>query len=143
LAFLPALGLAAGLMLAAGSAPVGAQEASLFDRLGGKTAALAVVDEFVNNMAADPQINRRFANTDLARLRRLFFEQVCEATGGPCSYTGRDMPTTHQGMNISREEFDRTGMHLAAALDRFGVPEKEKGEVLAAIGSMQGDVIGK
>ncbi|MEQ9640109.1 MAG: group 1 truncated hemoglobin [Alphaproteobacteria bacterium] len=120
-----------------------AKEATLYDRLGGKPAITAVVDQFVANIAADSRINQRFAKTDIPELKRLLVEQICEATGGPCKYTGRDMVTTHKGMNISQEEFNWTGGHLAAALDKFNVPAKEKNELLTAIGSMQNDIVGQ
>ena len=91
----------------------------------------------------NPRINQRFAGTDLDNLKRLVVEQVCAATGGPCTYSGRDMKTTHAGMNITDDEFAWTGEHLAGALDKFSVPDKEKGELLGAIGSMQGDIVGQ
>ncbi len=120
-----------------------AKEATLYERLGGKPAITAVVDQFVANIAADDRINQRFAKTDIPKLKMLLVEQVCEATGGPCKYTGRDMVTTHKGMNISQDEFNWTGEHLAAALDKFNVPAKEKNELLTAIGSMQNDIVGQ
>ena len=119
------------------------EEVSLYDRLGGQPAIVAVVGEFAARLAADPRINQRFAGTDLDNLKRLLVEQVCAATGGPCTYSGRDMKTTHAGMNITDDEFAWTGEHLAGALDKFSVPDKEKGELLGAIGSMQGDIVGQ
>ena len=118
-------------------------EASLYDRLGGQPAIVAVVDEFTNRVASDSRINAQFADADIPAFKALLVEQICEATGGPCTYSGRDMKTTHAGMNITAEEFGWTGEHLAGALDKFSVPEKEKGELLGAIGSMQGDIVGQ
>src|SRR5688500_3754185 len=66
-------------------------EPALFVRLGGREAITAVVDDFVANCAADPRINAFFVNTDIPRLKKLLVEQICVATGGPCTYTGRDM----------------------------------------------------
>ena len=120
-----------------------AQEKSLYERLGGTPAITAVVDQFVANIAADARINKRFEKTDIPKLKRLLVEQVCQASGGPCRYSGRDMETTHRGMNITADEFNWTGGHLAAALDKFNVPAKEKGELLAAIGGMQNQIVGK
>ena len=67
------------------------QQKSLYDRLGGLGAITAVVDDFVGNVAADNRINKFFAKTDIPRLKRLLVEQICAGTGGPCTYTGRDM----------------------------------------------------
>ena len=118
-------------------------EASLYDRLGGQPAIVAVVDEFTNRVASDSRINMQFADTDIPGFKALLVEQICAATGGPCTYSGRDMKTTHAGMNITAEEFVWTGEHLAGALDKFSVPDNEKGELLDAIGSMQGDIVGQ
>ena len=73
----------------------------------------------------------------------LLAEQICEATGGPCTYSGRDMVASHKGMNITNEQFNATGGHLLATLDQFNVPETEKNELLTLIGSMQGDIVGQ
>jgi hemoglobin len=119
------------------------KEPALYDRLGGKPAITAVVDEFVARVAADNRINGRFANTDIPRLKAMLVDQVCEASGGPCKYAGRDMRSAHRGMNLSEREFDITGRHLAGALDKFKVLAKEKNELMAAIGSMEGQIVGQ
>jgi hemoglobin len=136
-----ALCLAATLFLAACMQPE--KPASLYDRLGGKPAITAVVDQFVANIAADSRINQRFAKTDIPKLKGHLVDQICEATGGPCKYAGRDMVTTHKGMNVTQGEFDATGQALAAALDKFNVPAAEKNQLLAAIGGMRNDIVGK
>ena len=74
---------------------------SLYDRLGGKAAISAVVDEFVANIAADSSIAPRFAKTDIPKLKVYLVDQICEATGGPCKYTGRTMKESHQHLNIT------------------------------------------
>ena len=79
--------------------------ASLYDRLGGKPAITAVVDEFIAGVAADARINRFFAKTDIPKLKRLRVEQICEAAGGPCKYSGRDMKSSHEGLGISSDHF--------------------------------------
>src|SRR5689334_11045698 len=66
----------------------GAMERTLYDRLGGIEAITAVVESFRDRVAADDRINLKFARTDLARLRKMLIDQVCEATGGPCHYNG-------------------------------------------------------
>ena len=92
---------------------------------------------------ADGRINQAFAGADLANLREKLYEQVCEASGGPCTYTGKDMPTAHAGMNISESDFNIVAGNLVAALDRFGVPEQEKNELVGAIGGMKDSIVGQ
>lgn len=121
--------------------PVGKTTASLYDRLGGKTAITAVVDEFVGNVAKDARINGRFATTDIPRLKGHLVDQVCMATGGPCTYTGRDMKSTHAGMQITNAGFTALVEDLVAALDTFKVPETEQKELLGLLGPMKSDIV--
>ncbi len=114
---------------------------SLYDRLGGKAAITAVVDQFVANVAADTRINGRFATTDIPKLKGHLVDQVCMATGGPCRYTGRDMKTTHAGMKISNADFGALVEDLTSALDRFKVPASEKGELLGLLAPMKKDIV--
>ena len=114
---------------------------SLFERLGGKDAITAVVDDFVARCAGDARINGKFARTDIARLKASLVDQVCEATGGPCTYTGRDMRTTHDGMAVTGGEFEALVADLVATLDKFGVGEAEKAELLGALAPMRSDIV--
>ena len=114
---------------------------TLFDRLGGKPAIEAVIDDFLGRVSQDERINASFAGAHLPRLRQRLVEQVCQASGGPCTYSGRDMKTVHAGMGITGGQFDALVGHLVATLDKFKVPEKEKGELLSVLGPMRGDIV--
>jgi hemoglobin len=114
---------------------------TLYERLGGKPAITAVIDDFVARCAADARINGKFARTDIARLKASLIDQVCEATGGPCTYSARDMRTTHDGMAVTAGEFDALVADLVATLDRFSVPEPEKNELLGALAPMRADIV--
>ena len=114
---------------------------SLFERLGGKDAIIAVVDAFVARCAADNRINGKFARTDIPRLKANLVDQVCEATGGPCTYSGRDMRTTHDQMGVTGGEFDALVQDLIATLDQFGVGEAEKSELINALAPMRSDIV--
>ena len=116
-------------------------EKSLYDRLGGKGAITAVVDEFVNRVVADSRVNGRFAFTDAKKFKAFNVDLICEATGGPCTYQGKDMKTAHAGMRIPNAEFDIVAGHLAATLRKFKVPRREREELLAIIGSLRKDIV--
>ena len=116
---------------------------SLYERLGGKPAITAVIDDFIGNVAADTRINKRFAGTDVPRLKTMLVDQVCEATGGPCKYTGRNMRDAHAGMKITDAEFNALVEDLVKSLDKFKVPAREKNELLGVLGPMKTDIVMK
>lgn len=68
---------------------------------------------------------------------------MCQATGGPCVYIGRDMKTAHKGLGISESDWQVTVRHLTATFDKFKVPERERTEVLALLASLKGDIVEK
>lgn len=118
-------------------------EKTLFDRFGGMAAIEAVIDDFLGNVLADDRINKRFAETDAANLRKQLIDQVCEAAGGPCKYTGKDMVEAHKDMNVTDAEFDALVEDLVRSLDAKGVGSSEKNELLGVLGPMRSDIVGK
>jgi hemoglobin len=118
-----------------------AEAAKLYQRLGGQPAVEAVVDDFVGRLAKDERVNATFAGSHVPRLRKRLVELVCFATGGPCTYSGRDMKTVHTGMNITHASFDIVVGHLVATLERFKVPAGEKSELLGLLGPMRSDIV--
>lgn len=132
--------------LSASAADHHTQKKSLYDRLGGKKAISAVVDQFVANVANDKRINKFFADAAsdpkrLAAFKQKLVDQICEASGGPCKYKGKDMKSAHAGMGVSEADFNALVEDLVAALDKFNVPAAEKNELLGALGPMKGDIV--
>ena len=115
--------------------------ATLFERLGGLDAIESVVDDFVTRCAGDNRINKKFGMTDVPRLKKMLIDQVCEATGGPCTYTGRGMKETHDGMGVTAGEFDALVEDLVATLGQFQVPQAEQDQLLGLLGPMRGDIV--
>jgi len=118
-----------------------AQEKTLYDRMCGKKAITAVVDEFVGRIAADTRTNSNFAAAAadpqrLASFKMKLVDQICQASGGPCKYMGKDMKAAHMGMGITGPQFDALVEDLVGALDKFKVGEKEKGDLLGALGAL-------
>lgn len=116
---------------------------SLYERLGGQPAIQAVVDDFIGNVAGDARINGFFAHTNIAHLNKMLVEQICQATGGPCTYTGRSMKAAHAGMGVQDSHFNALVEDLAKSLNKFNVPQKEQDELLGALASMRGDIVEK
>ena len=125
-----------------------ASDKTLYQRLGGKKAITAVVDEFFGRVSADSRINGYFKNTAsdpkrLAHFKLNLVDQICEASGGPCKYKGKDMKTAHAGMGITDMDFNALVEDLVGALDKFKVGAQEKNDLLGALGPMKKDIVEK
>ena len=119
---------------------------TLYKRLGGYDAIAKVTDEFLDGLAKDKQLSRFLAGlseSSQKRLRQHVNDFLCQATGGPCVYTGRDMKTVHTGLKITESDWEATVNILSGVLDKLKVPKKEKGETLAAVASLKADIVGR
>ena len=132
--------------LANGGNTAGQDKKTLYARLGGYDAIAAVTDDFVGRLVADKRFTRFFvghSENSLKKIRMHVIDQICEAAGGPCNYTGRDMRTSHHGLGITGEDWDESVKHFVASLDKFKVPKAEKDELLAVVGSLKKDIVDK
>ena len=96
------------------------------------------------SLSANPQLGKYFAGTTTEtkeEMRQLAVDQFCAVTGGPCVYLGRIMKLTNAGITINEPEWRAAVKELAASLDKFKVPPKERGEVLATVTRLKGDVM--
>jgi hemoglobin len=115
-------------------------EKSLYERLGGYNSIAAVVDDFLGRQFADKQVGRFYvghSTNSKKRLLQLITEMICEVTGGPAKYIGRDMRTSHAGLGITGSDWQVTVKNLTAVLDKFSVPQKEKDELLAIVAGLR------
>jgi hemoglobin len=131
---------------------------SLYERLGGVFAIAAVIDHFsdavvknaVAGQGSDNPALREWHTQELGRLPGLKFMRtlwVCNVAGGPFEYVGTkpghdqlSLEEAHRALHIAPDEFDAVAAELARSLDHFGVPEREKQEVLAAFAAHKGEV---
>ncbi|OJW85558.1 group 1 truncated hemoglobin [Thiobacillus sp. 65-1402] len=115
--------------------------ATLYERLGSRPGIEAIVEDIWNNHVSNPLVNKRYANSDPATVKRLVTEMCCAGFGGPETYTGRDMLTTHKGMNINDTEFVAVCDDVLKALDKHNVGKRERDEILCILYSLKGDVV--
>lgn len=117
---------------------------SLYDRLGGVDSIGKVVKDFVEeNVAKDPRINARFANADIPKLEQNLTDQICQATGGPCTYKGKNMKEAHTGMGINDAEFGALVEDLQKSLTKFNVAKADQDELIKALATMHDDIVEK
>ena len=124
------------------------KEKSLYDMLGKTKGITKVVDMFVGNVGGDKRINQQFAATvadpaRLAKFKKNLVDQICEASGGPCKYTGKDMKSAHAGMGITSADFTALVEDLVAALKKANVKQEAQDKLLGALGGMKGDIVEK
>ena len=117
-------------------------EDTLYERLGGEESIEAVVTEFYDRVMADDLVNHYFSDTDMQHQIAHQAQFISSVTGGPVEYTGEDMHAAHEGMGITKEEFDAIAGHLDDALVEFDVSTDDREHVLAAIGSYEEDIVG-
>jgi hemoglobin len=115
--------------------------ATLFDRMGGAPALHAAVDNFTDIVESDSRINFTFAETDLVKFKTLLYEQLCELSGGPCRYSGRDMRSAHQKLQITTAEFNALAEDLYLALGHAGVPYRLQNKLMAKLAPMKRDIV--
>jgi hemoglobin len=122
----------------------GAQEQSLYQRLGGYDAICAATDDLLGRVLSDPRISGYWKglNTDNKRkARQQLVDFMVAAAGGPAFYVGADMKAAHAGMGISEADWAALIEHAAAMLNHLQVPAREQGEVLAFLDSLKADIL--
>ena len=116
-------------------------ERSLCERLGGVDAITAVARAFEDRAAKDDRINQKFARTNLERLTKEFVDQLCQDTGGPCTYTGLDMRRAHTNMGVTSGEWDAFMEDFVATLNAFNVGKAEQDELLNDLRPMRAEIV--
>lgn len=127
------------------SHPAQAQE-SLYKRLGGYDAISAVTDDFIMRLATNKDLSRFFAGASddsKKKIRQHIVDFLCNASGGPCAYTGRTMKDSHHGLNISESDWTITAGLLGETLNKFKVPKQEQQELFSLVTSLKNDIVEK
>lgn len=116
-------------------------EPTLYERLGCRPGIEKIVEKIWINHTSNPLVKQRYASSDPANVKRLVTEMCCAGFGGPETYTGRDMITTHTGMNINAVEFVAVCDDVLDALDACNVGKRERDEVLAILYSLKPEIV--
>lgn len=121
-------------------------QTSLYQRLGGKEGIAALVDDIVEMHMNNPKVSARFRPyleqpEALAQVKKHTCDFFGMGSGGPEVYAGRDMETTHRGMNISEEEYMHVADDIMGALDKHGMDETTKKDVLAIVWSLKEQIM--
>jgi len=121
---------------------------TLFERLGGRPGISKIVEDTVENHMNNLEVSARFLPfkdrpEQLAIIKQHTIDFFSAGSGGPAAYKGKDMVTAHRGMNISPAEYMHVMDDIFAALDKSGIDEDSKKDVLSVLWSLKGMIISK
>ena len=133
------------LMASAQTAPT---EKTLFERLGETAGITAIVDDVIEAHMNNPAISARFLPyrdqpERLAIIRQHTIDFFSAGSGGAVEYKGRDMPSTHRGMNISAADYMHAIDDIMGVLDKHHIDAASKKDVLAILWSLKEMVMAK
>jgi hemoglobin len=133
-------------MISAQTMPVDTK--TLFERLGGTSGITAIVDDVIEAHMCNPAINVRFIPYKemperLSKIRQHTIDFFSAGSGGPVEYKGRDMPTTHKGMNISAAEYMHVTDDIMGVLEKHYIDDETKKDVLAILWSLKETIMAK
>jgi hemoglobin len=115
---------------------------SLYERLGKREGVARIVNDVMAAHLANPLVKARFENIeDMDRAKKMATEFFCAGSGGPDPYTGRDMLTTHRGMNIGEQEYMAVMDDILGALAKNSIDQQTCNEVVAILYSLKGQII--
>ncbi|MEX2471121.1 MAG: group 1 truncated hemoglobin [Gemmatimonadota bacterium] len=122
------------------------ETSTLYERLGGPDGIDGLVDDIVAAHMENPLISARFRpyaeDPDrLSQLKGHLRDFLATGSGGPGRYAGRSMPDAHRGMNISVAEYMAAVDDIMAVLDRNGVGESARKDVLAITYQLKGEIV--
>ncbi len=118
-----------------------AADSTLFAAMGGEGVLKAAVDDFADIVEADDRINFTFADTNISKFKQLLYDQLCELSGGPCHYAGRDMHTAHAKLKITTAEFNALAEDLYLALGKAGVAYRQQNKLMALLAPMKRQIV--
>jgi hemoglobin len=114
--------------------------ADLYQQLGERSGIADIVEDLLYLIVDDDRINEHFAGIDIERFHTQLTDQLCDLSGGPCTYTGRGMRESHAAMNITATEFNALTENLILAMEDNGVPTSAQNRLIQRLVPMYPDI---
>lgn len=127
----------------AASAPRDPALKPVFEQFGGKPGLVTLMNDFMDNLMADPRTHTYFADADREHIKVELVDQFCVILDGPCAYTGKDMVKVHRAMGVNRAAFNALVEDLQTAMDKNNVPFRAQNKLLAKLAPMHTAIITK
>jgi len=113
----------------------------LYQAFGEQQGLRTLMDDFVKRLKADARIGDQFRDTNADALAQSLTLQLCQLSGGPCTYKGADMKTAHRNMDITKAHFNALVEVLQVAMDKRGIPFRAQNKLLAVLAPMHREVV--
>lgn len=95
---------------------------SLYEQLGERSGIATIVEDLLYLIVEDDRINQQFAGVDVRQFHTNLTDQLCEFSGGPCTYSGRGMRESHADMDITDTQFNALAENLILAMEKNDIP---------------------
>lgn len=125
------------------TAPVIATDQSLFNDFGGREGLVALMDDFMISLLADPLTKPFFEASDQVKVKNHLVEQFCVILNGGCTYSGRDMRTTHEGMGVTQAGFYSLVESLQKSMAKRDIPFRAQNKLLGALAPQHRDIVAR
>ncbi|MFY2764632.1 group I truncated hemoglobin [Arenimonas sp. MALMAid1274] len=122
-------------------APAHPELRPVLDQFGGEAGLTALMETFMTGLLADERTASFFANSDQVRVKRQLVEQFCVILGGDCTYTGRDMRSSHAGLGIDRSHLNALIEVLQVAMNEHDIPFRAQNKLLAKLAPMHREIV--
>ena len=113
----------------------------LYFRLGEYDRVHELTEEIVRLHSINPDFQRFWGHIDEEKLVKNVSDFVSTGTGGPKVYTGRDMPSAHAHLELSKADFLSAGGDVSQAMKSKGYGDEEIQEFVCILVSMKDLVI--
>lgn len=113
----------------------------LYKAFGEKAGLVALMDDFMTRLLADPRTGPHFKPANQQRVKEQLVDQLCALGGGPCVYKGADMKSSHSNLEIKKSDFHALVEVLQVSMDAKGIPFRKQNEMLALLAPMNRDII--
>lgn len=117
-------------------------DSSLYNALGKRSGIEQIVEDMLYRVVDDPRIAFQFKGIDVVQLHQGLSDHLCELSGGPCTYNGRDMREAHKTMNITETQFNALTENLVLAMEKNRIPTGTQNRLLALLAPLHHDVRG-
>ncbi len=120
---------------------IAAKDDQLYKAFGEKAGLVALMDDFMVRLLADPRTGPHFKPANQQRVKEQLVDQLCALSGGPCVYKGADMKSSHANLDIKKSDFHALVEVLQTSMDAKGIASRKQNEMLALLAPMNRDII--